>query len=514
MSQRTASRRKWLAAACLLAVFFLCCVFTGVSPALLVRRGGHFADIVTQMFPPDWSYIPRVLPLLWDTIQMSVTGTAAGALLSLLWAPLCARVVPGPRLGKGICRGIIQVLRSFPALILALFATFLFGLSSFSGAFAIGVYTFSIMTRLTYEDLENAPAGAFRALLSMGCGSFSAYVRALLPQILPGYLTNFLYLLEANVRHSAILGYVGAGGIGLLLNEKVSWREYDKVGAILLLLFVTVCLIEQLGTYLTAVVQGRQQLPRWGRAAVCAAFALLFLVSTATLDGPDLSHTSRALLASMGRGLLHPDWSLFFSAGQDGLGYLLLETAAIALVGTAAGAILSLPLVFLNSGRVVPWPAALVFRLLVAAIRSVPFLIYGLIFIRVTGPGSFAGVLTLAMCSVGLLCKRFTQAIDAMDLRPIRALGAMGVPPLPRLTRGMLPQLFAPFLSAALYRFDVNVREASVLGLVGAGGIGAPLIFAMNHYDWSTVSTLSIGLILLALGIDLLSGAIRKRLSL
>ncbi len=78
----------------------------------------------------------------------------------------------------------------------------------------------------------------------------------------------------------------------------------------------------------------------------------------------------------------------------------------------------------------------------------------------------------------------------------------------------MLPQLYAPFLSAALYRFDVNVREASVLGLVGAGGIGAPLIFAMNHYDWSTVSTLAIGLVLLALGIDLLSGLIRKRLSL
>ena len=128
--------------------------------------------------------------------------------------------------------------------------------------------------------------------------------------------------------------------------------------------------------------------------------------------------------------------------------------------------------------------------------------------------GRIAGVLTLAMCSVGLLCKRFTQAIDAMDFRPIRALSAMGVSSLPRLARGMLPQLYAPFLSAALYRFDVNVREASVLGLVGAGGIGAPLIFAMNHYDWSTVSTLAIGLVLLALGIDLLSGLIRKRLSL
>ena len=286
------------------------------------------------------------------------------------------------------------------------------------------------------------------------------------------------------------------------------------MGAILLLLFAAVCLIERLGAFLTAVVQGRRHLGRWAQVAVCTAFALLFLISTVTLDGPDFSHTSSALLASMGRGLLHPNWSLFFSAGSDGLGWLLLETVCIALVGTAVGALVSLPLGFLNSGRVVSWPAALCFRILAAAVRSVPFLIYGLIFIRVTGPGSFAGVLTLAMCSVGLLCKRFTQAIDAMDFRPIWALSAMGVSFLPRLARGMLPQLYAPFLSAALYRFDVNVREASVLGLVGAGGIGAPLIFAMNHYDWSTVSTLAIGLVLLALGIDLLSGLIRKRLSL
>ena len=265
MNRRGSIRKRWLAAAGLLAIFAFCWVFTGVSPALLLRRGSHFTDIVSQMFPPDWRYIPRVLPLLWDTIRMSVTGTAVGAFFALLAAPLCARSVPGPRWGKRLARGVVQVLRSFPALILALFATFLFGLSSFSGAAAICVYTFSIMTRLTYEDLENAPVGAFRALLSMGCGSFSAYVRALLPQILPGYLTNFLYLLEANVRHSAILGYVGAGGIGLLLNEKVSWREYDKVGAILLLLFAAVCLIERLGAFLTAVAAASGPLGAGGR---------------------------------------------------------------------------------------------------------------------------------------------------------------------------------------------------------------------------------------------------------
>ena len=98
----------------------------------------------------------------------------------------------------------------------------------------------------------------------MGAASAQAFFRSTLPEILPAYLTNALYLLEGNVRHSAILGYVGAGGIGLLLNEKVSWREYDKVGTILLLLFAVVYLMEHLSTWLTRLVQQERTLGRQG----------------------------------------------------------------------------------------------------------------------------------------------------------------------------------------------------------------------------------------------------------
>ena len=183
-------------------------------------------------------------------------------------------------------------------------------------------------------------------------------------------------------------------------------------------------------------------------------------------------------------GLLHPNWELFFRLDSSGLAYLLLETVAIALVGTCVGAVFSVPLAFLGSSRFFPAPAAWLFRTLVTAIRSVPFLIYGLIFIRVCGPGSFTGVLTLAVCSVGLLCKRFTEA---------------------------LPQLVPQFFSAWLYRFDVNIREASALGLAGAGGIGAPLILALNQYAWHDVSTLALGMIALSWLVDLVSAFCRRR---
>ena len=138
------------------------------------------------------------------------------------------------------------------------------------------------------------------------------------------------------------------------------------------------------------------------------------------------------------------------------------------------------------------------------AIRSIPFLIYGLIFIRVSGPGAFTGVLTLAVCSIGLLTKRFTECLEAID-QPVPGTPRHGCPPGSSRLPQRSPQIAPAFCSAVLYRFDVNIRGASVLGLVGAGGIGAPLIFAMNQYDWNKAGAILLGLILLLWGVDILS---------
>ena len=499
--------------ACLLAglvLFLLSAWAAGCDPALLWSRRDHLTDILRQMIPPDWGYFPRILAPLWATVQMSVAGTALGSFFALLLAPLCAADMAGHRALRRILRALVQVLRSFPALILALTATFLFGIGTFAGTVAITVYTFAIMTRLTCDDAEAAPAGPYRALTAMGAAPYPAFFRAMVPQIAPAYLSNALYMLETNVRHSAILGYVGAGGVGLLLNEKISWREYDRVGAILLALFLAVCLVETASAALTALVTGRRRMGKTARRLLWAALGLLFLVSAATVEAPDFSRTSLRTVENMLAGLVRPDWAFVFQADKGGLGYLLLETVCIALAGTVLGAAVSLPLAILGSGRLMPRPVAVFFRAVCMAVRSVPFLVYGLIFIRATGPGAFTGVLTIAVCSVGLITKRFIEAIDSMDMRAYQALRAMGTGPLLRVRWALLPQLAPAFGSAVLYRFDVNVREASVLGMVGAGGIGAPLIFAMNQYAWPTAGAIAIGLVLLVLAIDALSARLRR----
>ena len=502
--------KRWFRALAFLLLFLAAARFTDCSVSQFWGRRSHLTDIVSAMFPPDWGYAPRILSPLLATVQMSVTGTALGALMSLLLAPLCAENLHMPRMVRLALRLVIQVLRSFPTLILALLATFLFGLGTFSGTVAITIYTFAIMTRLTYEDIETAALEPYHALCAMGTAPSKAYFRAIVPGIAPSYFANVLYLLETNVRHSSILGYVGAGGIGLLLNEKISWREYSKVGMILLLLFLTVCVIEGISGFLSQVVREERSLSPKGRHLFTWAAVLLILICTLGIQPPDFSHTSMQAVGAMLSGLTRPDWSFFFRADTSGLGYLLLETVCIALVGTCVGMVLALPLSFLSTSRLMTKPVALLFRTVIMAIRSVPFLIYGLIFIRVSGPGPFTGVLTLGICSVGLLSKRFTEAIEALDFRAYHALEAMGIPLLLRIRYAVLPQIIPAFASAVLYRFDVNIREASVLGLVGAGGIGAPLIFAMNHYAWNEAGAIALGLIILVWVIDLLSAALRR----
>ncbi len=496
-----------------LLVIYAAFRFTGCDFRFFWARRAHLGDLVTRLFPPDWGYASAILSPLLTTVRMSVTGTALGTLLALLAAPFCAATLGFSPVLRAVLRPIVQVLRSFPALILALAATFLFGLGAFSGTVALTIFTFAVLTRLTYEDIEAAPTGAYRALTAIGSGKLCSFVRAVLPEILPSYLTNALYLLETNVRHSAILGYVGAGGIGLLLNEKISWREYEKVGTILILLFIAVCSIEWLSTFLVSVVRGRRALSPLALRLLLSALALLILWCTLTLDGPDFSHTAPRIVRNILHGITHPDLGFFFSTGETGLPRLLFETVCISFLGTLLGVLPALLLAILNCRRFLPRLPALFFRLVLMAIRSVPFIIYGLIFIRVTGAGAFAGVLTLGVCSIGLLAKRFTLAIEALDFRPYTALRAIGVRFLPALVRTIWPQLWPVIASTVLYRFDVNLREASILGLVGAGGIGATLILSMNKYAWSTTGAIFFGTVLLVWVVDLVSGRLRKRLS-
>jgi phosphonate transport system permease protein len=502
--------RRCLAWSAFLVVVAVAGITADFSLPMLVQRGGRFFDIARAMVPPDWSYAATVLGPLWATVQMSLIGTAVGAVTGLIGA-VAANSYMNRRAWLRIpFKGFINLVRTIPALILALVCTFIVGLGTLAGTMALALYTFAVMVRLGYEDMENAPQAGAMALEVSGCGTVKAFCRTILPHSLPSYLANVLYLLEANVRHAAILGYVGAGGIGLLLNERIAWREYSQVGMILFLLYGVVLLTEGGSEWLRRLLDGSHRPGKLQRRLALAVLAVLLLSSLATLTWPERGASGFSAAAAIAAGLIHPDWSMIFSLARDDVPYLLYETFCIALLGTLGGTAIAAWFSFTASFRILPWPLALTSRLFLLLIRTIPVFVYGLMCIRVTGPGPFAGVLTLTLCSVGLLAKRFLLAIDDIDRRPFRAYRAMGMSYGACLRYALLPQLYRHYGAAILYRLDVNLRDAAILGLVGAGGIGTPLILAMMQYRWSEAGALMWGLVFLVALVEILSEWLRK----
>ncbi|WP_320128070.1 phosphonate ABC transporter, permease protein PhnE [uncultured Sphaerochaeta sp.] len=264
------------------------------------------------------------------------------------------------------------------------------------------------------------------------------------------------------------------------------------------------------------VQQQLKRAPRsWiGQMAVILCLLILLIWSSTAVQQQSSGGTNGATVARrIISGIFHPDTDLLFNLTRQGVPYLLLETTCIALLGTLIGAILAIPFSFLSSTNIVPKPIAVVGRVIIMAIRTIPVFVYGLMFIMVTGPGPFAGLLTMSLSSIGMLSKLFIENIEDLDTRILESLDACGCTTFQKIRYGVLPQLFPNFASTLIYRFDMNLRDATVLGLVGAGGIGAPLIFAMSSYRWNEVGSILAGLIVLVLIVEYGSNKIRNKLA-
>ncbi|WP_150272379.1 phosphonate ABC transporter, permease protein PhnE [Paenibacillus tepidiphilus] len=245
---------------------------------------------------------------------------------------------------------------------------------------------------------------------------------------------------------------------------------------------------------------------------IAAIVAALFVWSMTAVNFNQIEQNSLKIAKNIVYGLTHPDTQLLFNVSKQSVLYLLLETVAIAFLGTIVGAVLAVPLAFLAASNIVPKPVSWLTRLLLIIIRTVPSLVYGLMLIRVTGPGAFAGVLTVGITSIGMLAKLYVDAIEELDTRVLESMTSVGCTTFEKIRFGIIPQLLSIFLSVMIYRFDMNMREASVLGLVSAGGIGAPLIFAMRSYKWDQVGSILIGLVVLILIIEFFSNKVRAKL--
>ena len=245
---------------------------------------------------------------------------------------------------------------------------------------------------------------------------------------------------------------------------------------------------------------------------------VLLIVVMVCWSASDIKFTGLTVTGTeVAKGVLHgvfsPDKALLFGTSDTDVPYLLLQTIAIAVLGTLIGAVLAIPFAFLASFNIMPKPVAYAVRVLILMIRTIPSIVWALMWIRVTGPGAACGVITQSICSIGMISKMYITAIEDLDTHILESLDAMGCTPFQKIRYGVIPQLTASFISTTIYRFDINLKDATTLGIVGAGGIGASLVQCLNSRRWAMVGAFVWGLMVLVLIIELVSTRIRRKLA-
>lgn len=262
------------------------------------------------------------------------------------------------------------------------------------------------------------------------------------------------------------------------------------------------------------VAQVYQQRPKhlWRNLFIFIVVSALFLWSLDVLQYQGISHSGAVIAQNILKAFFEPTLSSLLSFGVDSVWYLMFETLGIALLGTLLGGLLSLPFALLTARNIVGAHASFIGTTLLTTIRTFPYFILGIMFVRVTGPGPFAGVLTIAVLSIGMTAKLFIEAIEDIDKGILEALDAIGATKIQKIIYGVMPQLMASFISTLMHRFEINLKNATVLGLVGAGGIGFTLISAMTAFRWRDAASALWGIVIFVLLVELLSNLIREKM--
>jgi len=249
---------------------------------------------------------------------------------------------------------------------------------------------------------------------------------------------------------------------------------------------------------------------RTGRFAIYLLLVVAIVMSLRTIEViPEFLYDAPDQVVD----LLTRMWPIAWTYYPRGVHAALLETIHIASLGTLLALVLATPVGILAAHRLVPlWPINWGARLILVASRSVNSLVWALIFVGIFGPGPLAGTLAIAFRSIGFVGKLVGEALDETHAGPIEALRAAGAPWRSVLSFGYWPQVKPAFWSIALFRFDINVRESAVLGLVGAGGIGMTLDAALNLFQWNRVALILVAMFAVVIAAEISVTQVRKRL--
>ena len=455
------------------------------------------------------------------TVAYAALGAALAVVLGALGAVAVARTTWGPRrLRWTLTRGLLAVPRGLHEAVWGLLLVNVLGLDPWVGVLAIGIPYGAVTAKVFADLLDEVPRTAYSALRAAGAGPVPAALYGLLPPASGGLLSYSFYRLECAIRSAVVLGLIGAGGLGYQLSLSFSSLRWPQVWS---------CIYALSALCVLAVVAGRAVRLRvasppsaGGRlrrdplltGAVLVTLALVvwswwyLAISPATLvsdrTGVQLSYVLHAAWPPDAEG------SFLREVGSAAVDTVQMSVIAIAVA--TVGAVL-LAGVAAHPAGAVPGGRRLtgtVVRFALLILRAVPPPVWALVLLFLLLPGILPGALALGVYTLGVLGRLAAEATEELDPRPRAALAALGAGPVGGWLYGVLPAATGPVLGFALYRWEVAIRDTVLVGLLGAGGLGALLASRIARFDWGAVTTVLVALVLLTAAVDLVSARARQ----
>jgi phosphonate transport system permease protein len=493
----------------------------------------NVSAVLSGLAHPDLSsdFVTRVAGLAFQSLLIGGFGTVLATVLGFGLAYFAAHIPalpdpPGVRFLPTAVRAAIRqsarltlgFFRTIPDLVWAYLFVRILGLGPGPGVLAIAVSTGGSIGKLFAELAESVDPRPVRSLAAAGAGRFGQFFYGVLPQVRKQWVAYVLYRVECSVRSASILGVVGAGGLGTEIALDVRYFEYDKLATTLFAVLAFVIALE----VLSGVLRRRSMWWTTGIAAATSLAALVFL----DIPWRDLvTPSSLAQSWSFAIGFGHP------SPGLSGRAFwLALQTLTMAWCATGIAFLFAVFLSPLASatltvrnyledgyrtrgvGRVLSWALLLGARMVLQIGRALPELTLALVFVVWVGPGPLAGILAIAVHTVGVLGRLYLDSFELVEPEPVAALESIGSGRVASWLYGVLPQAAPRLMAYTLYRFEVAVRATAIVGFVGAGGIGDLLYTSISLFHMGDLVVVLGVLLAVVFAADVVGDRVRVRI--
>ncbi|KQZ22446.1 phosphonate ABC transporter, permease protein PhnE [Microbacterium sp. Root553] len=522
----------------------------GISIPAMVQSWGNAENFMARVGGLTFPEPGDLAWLIALTVGLVLVGTLLAALLSVPIAYLAASNTTPGNGWRAAARFVGVLTRALPDVVLAMAFVLMFSLGTLPGILAIGIHSIGMISKMFADAIEQIDEGPRLAIRAAGGSKMQEFSAGILPQVLPSWVATVLHRNDINLRGSVVLGYVGVAGLGLEMSYAFKALNYGKGLGIALVIFILCVVMEIVSSMVRGAMLGQQKHtrswidrlihprlgdrasdstttgPAWAvspqnavrrpwtaervRNTAGVAVAVLVVIGSVVISQINWMDflTFWGRIPEVAAKFWPPsfgsyDASVMFSAMRD--------TVAIALAATVLTLLPSLILGSLAASNVAPSAGARgAARFLLVGIRGIPELILAIVLVVITGLGAQAGVIALAIGGIGLLGKLIADSFEEVDRGPERALRAVGATRLQTYASATVPQGMQALIGHSFYMLDTNIRAATILGIVGGGGVGYYLLNASQGSRYETVTAIVLMILVTVLVVEGLAMWMRK----